>query len=299
METASSTDDIEPSKRRVGRPPKYDWTDKKDICWKLYVDEHKSASEIQKHFSQHFNIAISDLPCRKGFLRQFAAWGFPSHTRKLTDDEVIAVSSRMQELWNQNMNQKDIKSTIAAEGFQIKDYDFTKIWKKLGLRLRNESGYKPPDVEKTKKRTRSTSAVDATSVQAILQAELEQTMPPPSDAGPVAVDETPIAAPLNPEQEALRRQRLLEIQMESDQKLATNKRRRRIRGFGHLPPDAPGLQPRYNSETSLDECKAILHLGNEMYQTIRKDFQAICENLDIIKKTECADGVWDGAKSTL
>lgn len=61
MDHASSTD-VEPAKRRVGRPPKYDWTDKKDICWKLYVDEHKSASEIQKYFSQHFDIAISDLP---------------------------------------------------------------------------------------------------------------------------------------------------------------------------------------------------------------------------------------------
>ncbi|KAM3424905.1 hypothetical protein BST61_g6879 [Cercospora zeina] len=298
MENARSTDDIEPPKRRAGRPPKYDWTDKKDICWKLYVDEHKSASDIQKHFSQHFNIAIRDLPCRKGFLRQFAAWGFPSHTRKLTEDELAAVSGRMQDLWNQNMNQKDIKSTIAAEGFEIKDYDFTKIWKKLGLRLRNESGYKPPGVGKAKKRTRSTDAVDEASVQAILQAELEQTVPP-SDAEPIAVDGTSIAAPLNPGQEALRQQRLLEIQLESDQKLATNKRRRRIRGFGHLPPDAPGLQPRYNSETSLDECKAILHLGNEMYQTIRKDFQTICENLNIVKKTKCADGVWDEAKSIL
>ncbi|CAK1357715.1 unnamed protein product [Cercospora beticola] len=297
MDNASSTD-VEPAKRRVGRPPKYDWADKKDICWKLYVDEHKSASEIQKYFSQHFDIAISDLPCRKGFLRQFAAWAFPGHTRKLTDEEVAAASSRIQELWNQNMNQKDIKSTIAAEGFQIKDYDFTKIWKKLGLRLRNESGYKPPDVEKKKKRTRSTDAEDDALVHAGPQMQLEHSLAP-SDTASNAQDDSPIAAPLNPEQEALRQQRILEIQLESDQKLATNKRRRRIRGFGHLPPDAPGLSPRYNSETSLDECKAILHLGNEMYQTVRKDFQTICENLNIIKKTKCADGVWDEAKSTL
>lgn len=54
-------DSITPTKR-VGRPPKYDWSDKKDICYKLYVEESKSAAEIQKYFSQNFNLALSDLP---------------------------------------------------------------------------------------------------------------------------------------------------------------------------------------------------------------------------------------------
>ncbi|KAI5359682.1 putative Clr5 domain-containing protein [Septoria linicola] len=289
---------VDSTKKRVGRPPKYDWTDKKDICHQLYVVEHKSASEVQKYFSQHFNLPINDLPCRKGFLRQFAAWGFPNHIKKLSDEEVAAASGRIQELWNQNMNQKDIKGTIASEGYEIKDYDFGKIWRKLGLRLRNESGYKAPDPEK-KKRKRSDGAAQAAPVeQQDLQTQLEIAAAMPA----LEVDPEegqPLSAPLNPEQEALRQQRILEIQLESDQKLATNKRRRRIRGFGHLPPDAPGLAPRYNSETSLDECKAILHLGNEMYQTVRKDFQTVCENMNIIKKSKCAEGFWEEAKRTL
>lgn len=290
------------AKKRAGRPPKYDWTDKKDICHQLYVQEHRSAAEIQKYFSQTFHLALTDLPCRKGFLRQFAVWGFPSHNKKLTPEETAAVADRIHELWNRNLNQKDIKSAIAAEGYEVKDYDFSKIWKSLGLRLRNEAGYKPPDPEKNKKkRQRSTTTSETAGIDPALQAGIAAadaaTVTPDGDQ--VNEEASPILAPLTSDQEALRQQRLLQIQLESDQKLASNKRRRRIRGFGHLPPDAPGLPPRYNSETSLDECKAILHLGNEMYQSVRAEFQRICENRSILKKRKCAEGVWDEAKRSL
>lgn len=83
------------------------------------------------------------------------------------------------------------------------------------------------------------------------------------------------------------------MQFESDQALANRKRRRRIRGYGHLPPDDPGMAPRYNSETTLDECKAFLHLSNEMYSTVRDDYEAICRDMGIErKKTVMENGVW-------
>lgn len=104
---------------------------------------------------------------------------------------------------------------------------------------------------------------------------------------------------LNPEQEMMRMQRLNDLQRESDERLRSGKRRRRIRGYSHFPPDAPDVEPRYSSETTLDECKAFLNLTNDHYTTIRKDFQTICEEMGIIKKTECADGVWEESKRRL
>lgn len=104
---------------------------------------------------------------------------------------------------------------------------------------------------------------------------------------------------LDPEQEMMRIQRLNELQRESDERLQSGKRRRRIRGYGHFPPDAPDVEPRYSSETTLDECKAFLHLTNEHYITVRKDYQTICEEMGIIKKTECAEGVWEESKRRL
>lgn len=292
---ANSMEDTTP-RRRTGRPAKYKWDDKRDLCYKLYVEERKSAAEIAKYFAEQQDADASELPCRKGFLRQFAAWGFPSHTRKLTPEDEAVVLARIYELWNQNVNQKDIKRQLLDEGHELKDYDFTKIWKKSGLRLRNDQGYKLPDAGKNK-RKRDGRSFDEHAMDAGLQAELEAV-----DSNPSAQldhSEDASTAALDPEQAALRAQRLHQLQVESDQRLASRKRRRRIRGYGHLPPDAPGTAPRYNSETSLDECKAHLHLSNEMYQTVRKDFQTICEEMNIIKKTQCAEGAWDEAKNRL
>jgi hypothetical protein len=55
-------DDQEQPKKRVGRPPKYDWSDKRDICYKLYVEEHRSAADIARYFADHFNVPEKDLP---------------------------------------------------------------------------------------------------------------------------------------------------------------------------------------------------------------------------------------------
>jgi hypothetical protein len=231
----------------------------------------------------HFNTDAADLPCRKGFHRQFQAWGFPSRGKTWDGDQANAASARIRELWEQNVNQKDIKSMMDEEGWELSTYDFTKLWRKNNLRLRNEHGYKAPSTDGKKRKQPSVSKEDALADQST-----ETTSQP-----------EPISAPMNPDEAAARAQRLFEIQIESDQRLEARKRRRRIRGYGHLPPDAAGTAPRYASETSLDECKAYLNLDNETYVQIRREFTAICEEQGILKKTECAEGVWEESKRRL
>lgn len=76
--------------------------------------------------------------------------------------------------------------------------------------------------------------------------------------------------------------------------------RRRIRGYGHLPPDDPTLAPRYDSETTLDECKAFLQLDNGLYTTMRSEFEEVCVDMGIErKKTVMANGMWQAAKDRL
>jgi hypothetical protein len=280
----------------MGRPPKYDWSDKRDICHKLYIDEQKSITQISQYFQDHFNVTAADLPCRRGFLRQFHAWGFRPQKKKLSPEEQTAVLARMKELWQNNVSQKDIKHTLGEEGWELRDYDFGKLWRQNGLTLRSDSGYKPLTTgeKKTSKRKRESEGFMA-ELETAAGAEDSEPVTAPADI----IESDVLAQPLAPEEAAARLQRLYELQMESDQKLQSGKRRRRIRGWAHLPPDAPGSEPRYASETSLDECKAFLNLSNEMYQTVRKDFQTICEELGIIKKTLCADGVWEASKQRL
>lgn len=269
------------AKKRVGRPPKYDWEDKRDICYKLWVEEKKSAAAIAAYFAERFNVHPSELPCRKGFHRQFQLWGFPSHKRKLSPEDEATIVERIKELWERNVIQRDIKQTLADEGWELKHHEFAKLWSDNNLRLRNDKGYKVPDPEKpkqTRKKRKPSAAADTV--------EESSTLDLAADGGAENVAE---GVPLGPEEAAQRAHRLFELQLESDQKLQSRKRRRRIRGYGHFPPDAAGTAPRYASETSLDESKAFLHLSNEMYQTVRKDFEAICRERGIVKKTECPD----------
>ena len=115
----------------------------------------------------------------------------------------------------------------------------------------------------------------------------------PYQAVPAQHVAAPMAAPMAAQK---RTQDLLE---QSEELLQTKKRRRRLRGLGPLPADAPGMPPRYKSETSLNECKAYLQLDNERYQTLRQQFTDICNEMGITKKTKCEPGQWEAGKDRL
>lgn len=93
--------------------------------------------------------------------------------------------------------------------------------------------------------------------------------------------------------ETLRRQiRQEQMIAESDEKWRNKKRRRRTRGWAGLPADAPGEPPRFPSETTIDESKAYLSLDNNLYKQLREQFQVICEDNGVIKKTVAGPEVW-------
>lgn len=205
---------------------------------------------------------------------------------KLSDEEEARLVARTKELFNQNVLATQIQKTLNEEGWDLDDYHFRVFRKKHGMLLRNENGFKP-----VKKRKRS-SATDAGE-------EDEGSLADEDVANDVVEEQVPAASELPPEEAARRAQRLAELQVQSDHLLQTKKRRRRIRGYGHLGPDAPGLQPRYGSETSLDECKAYLHLSNDLYVQLRSQYEAICREAGIIKMSSCADGQWQASKDRL
>lgn len=150
----------------------------------------------------------------------------------------------MHELWEKNTCQKDIKSTLANEGWDLKHHEFHKIWKANGLRLRNDRGYKVPTSEKPKKRKRRNAAGEDALPDLHAQLEAAAAAEPEPEPEQDQEDDIPLDLPLEPEELAQRQQRLFELQLESDQRMLTKKRRRRIRGYAHLPADAPGLAPR-------------------------------------------------------
>ncbi|KAK5240478.1 hypothetical protein LTR16_010590, partial [Cryomyces antarcticus] len=113
----------------------------------------------------------------------------------------------------------------------------------------------------------------------------------------------PVVAPqglseLEPELQRKRKQRLEKLQVESDEKWHTRKRRRRTRGWAGLPADPPG-PPRFPSETTIDESKAYLSLDNTLYRQIRDQFTEICHEAGVIKKTKAGPEKWQAVKDKL
>jgi hypothetical protein len=273
----------------MGRPQKYDWEDKREICWKLYNEDRLSGNQIVQHFVEHFKLPESDLPTSNQFYRQFKLWGFPPRRPFLTPEQEAKLVGRIRELYNQNLQVQDIQDKVNEEGWELDNYHFRALRKKYGLMKRNLAGYQPYETGKKRKQPGDGDTGDAEADVAVGEGSPAhnggtQRPPPPS---------------LPPEETARRVQRLADLQVESDQLMANRKRRRRIRGYGHMGPDAPGLAPRFNSETSLDECKVFLLLSNEVYTQIRDQFEAICSEQGIKKMTECAEGQWQAAKDKL
>ena len=274
----------------MGRPPKYDWDDKRDICYKLYVEDKLSGTQIVKYFAKHFHIAESELPASDQFHQRFRKWGFPRRREPRDQEEEARLVARTRDLFNQNMLSAEIQKTLNDEGWDMDDYHFRVMRKKHGMLLRNSNGFQP-GTESLKKRRRDSGDGDGEDAEGSAEEE--------AAADEVATEQAQSTPALPPEEAARRAQRLAELQVQSDQLLQTKKRRRRIRGYGHLPPDAPGMQPRYGSETSLDECKAFLRLSNENYVQIRAQYHAICRDMGIVKMTLCAEGQWQASKDRL
>lgn len=156
--------------------------------------------------------------------------------------------------------------------------------------MRGKLGFKPqPPKEKKRKASADDVQIEeAFTVQAA-----------PDNAHELGNDITTASKavpPMAPEEAARRAQREADLHAESERLMQTRKRRRRLRDRGPVAADAPGMAPRYMSELSLDECKVLLHLSNEMYTQIRAEFEAICREQGVMKMSHCADGVWQSMK---
>ena len=49
---------------RTNMPPhkKYDWSDKRDLCYQLYVEEERTLPELKEYFSQALGVAADSIP---------------------------------------------------------------------------------------------------------------------------------------------------------------------------------------------------------------------------------------------
>ncbi|EXJ61936.1 hypothetical protein A1O7_02367 [Cladophialophora yegresii CBS 114405] len=254
----------------------YNWEPHKDVCYKLYIEERKSLEDIMQHMRDTVNFA----PSKRAFQTQFKRWGFPSK-RKPTfrDDDLL---ERVKELWEANYSQRNMLQTLQAEGHDIKERELMRLRAKNRWLMRIPNGAKQAPGDDT----------DAAFEAQLLQAAKDEETAA-QDTEPQALDDPP------PEFVERQRERLQELQTISDQRWAERKRRRRTKGYAGLPADPVGLPPRFPSETTLEESRHILGLEVREYRAIRDQFQAMCEEEQILQKTVAGAEKWQAIKDRL
>ncbi|TKA41626.1 hypothetical protein B0A54_06514 [Friedmanniomyces endolithicus] len=275
-----------------GRTPKndYDWDDKKDVCYQLFVVEKKSINEIITHFANHFGVAETELPSARLFRRQFTdKWHFPPRKEKRKPEDEAAIVERMRQLWEQNMLVAKMQETLDDEGWGVGLSEFQKLRRINGFTRRvNDGAHVGASARKRKRGEAEVMEEPGDQAWTVMGSSAGATISAYSKPG------------MSQGEATRRANRLAQIQFDSDNALLTRRRRRRIRNYGHLPPDAPNMAPRYNTETTLDECKAFLHLNNDMYTAIRQDYEVICRDMGIErKKTFLSNGMWQASKDRL
>ncbi|KAF2017671.1 hypothetical protein BU24DRAFT_449296 [Aaosphaeria arxii CBS 175.79] len=287
----------------------YNWDGKEADCFRLYVEEKKSMDEVIEFWEQR-----NFTPSKRAFQTQFKRWNFPSKQNLALKNS--ALIDRVKDLWEANTTQKEMLSTMQNEGFTINDRELTRLRLKYGWMLRDNTSR----ILKSKQKGASADQNHANA--GIGSAENgDDARHSDADSTPKAGQEDPVhgqdsnevptegalqstiaesePAPLDPE-EALRRQaRRQQLQIESAEKWSNRKRRRRTRGWANLPADAPGEPPRFPSETTIDESKAYLGLTNDLYRQIRDQFQALCMEEGIYKKTVAGPEKWGRVKDRL
>ncbi|KAF2649365.1 hypothetical protein K491DRAFT_683901 [Lophiostoma macrostomum CBS 122681] len=242
----------------------YNWDGKEAECYRLYVDEKKSLDEVIDYWEQR-----GFTPSKRAFQTQFKRWDFPSKQNPAYKNP--ALIARVKELWESNQMQKDMLESLLREGFQINDRELLRLRLKFKWLLRE---------------SRATGPRPENSVEDAIDDE-EPAQPEPD------------VEPLDEEEELRRRIRQEQLQIESAEKWRTRKRRRRTRGWAGLPADDPNEPPRFPSETTLDESKAYLNLDNGLYKQVRDQFQEICEEEGVLKKTIAGPEKWTAIKHRL
>ncbi|EFR02860.1 hypothetical protein MGYG_05861 [Nannizzia gypsea CBS 118893] len=296
----------------------YDWEGKRDVCYRMYIEEKKPLEDIIEYMRAFHQFS----PSKRAFQTQFKRWGFPSKQNPAYKRaELVA---RIKQLWENNTSQRDMIRILNAEGYEVKEREVMRVRAKYRWLLRVPNGMRPAVTAATSSVTGSALSAPGNEVQQQPERgliEIQRDTPKGVAAAPgsegiqgradreaddganggtsAGANATSPTASIVPENtNARRKERLEKLKAESEERWATKRRRRRTREWAGLPPDPPG-PPRFPSETTIDQSKKYLGLDNDSYRGVREAFQRICEEAGLIKKTLAGPEKWQMAKDRL
>ncbi|KAK4129650.1 hypothetical protein N657DRAFT_610208 [Parathielavia appendiculata] len=273
----------------------YRWEQHRQTCYRLYVEENKSIDEVVHYMREHHNFT----PSRRAFQGAFSRWGFPNKLNPAYKNEQLV--ARVKELWERNFSQKDMISTLVSEGYDVGEREVTRIRFKHGWMLRANN----PSIARTGSAEDCDDAGHAEHGGPNHESENPGVHEDQSNywnygVGPLETPDVQVQEEtLEAMREARREYRKRQLEAENEERWMTKKRRRHTRAYGILPPDPPGVPPRFPSETTLTESKQILQLDPEAYKALREKFYSICVNAGVYKKTLVGPERWEALKEQL
>lgn len=233
---------------------------------------------------QYMRDTYNFTPSKRAYQTQFKRWNFPSKQNPAHRNADLVV--RVKQLWEQNYNQRDMLNILNQEGYGIKERELMRLRAKNRWLLRIPNGMKQVQYQETELPPFTEHSTEGTELTGEIAAQIAQ-------SATAASEEPSLVEVLRK-----RKERHDQLQTESDERWATKKRRRRTKSYAGLAADPPG-PPRFPSETTLEESKEFLSLDAEKYRKMREQFQSICVEEGVIKKTLAGQEKWQSVKDRL
>lgn len=234
-----------------------------------------------------------DDSSKRAFQTQIKKWNFPSKHHPATKNEALV--QRVLELWRKNTSQKEMLLILQSEGFDIKDRELTRVRHNNQWRLRIANNAKPQAAKNNDEIAIAPELEQAGGTYTANSPGEEQSVLVTTENG---ARKRSASIELAPEVQAKRQARLAKLEAESAQRYQQRTRRRRTKEWAGLPADPPG-PPRFPSETTIEESKVLLRLDDDTYRRLRDQFQRICEDHNVVKKTQAGPEQWQAIKDQL
>ncbi|ROT39546.1 hypothetical protein SODALDRAFT_331661 [Sodiomyces alkalinus F11] len=254
-------------------------------------------------------------PQKRALWILFRKWGFPTRKESATpiDDVVLA---RIRELWMRNVGQAELHRILNEEdGYNITKRALVQARKKHKMLFRSPEGDRAAEDEVIEISSGEDEDEDEASGSDSEASDVHTSnhhQPPTAQnqhqhqqhqhAHASAPAPAPLLPPLIPLSliGAPPPEVFPTDQVDSPPPVGKghNKPRRLTRKHGVRPRDV-AAPPRFPSELTLDEAKAILGLDNQAYKAMRVIFTQLCEEAHVIKKTLAGPERWEALKDDL
>lgn len=188
--------------------------------------------------------------------------------------------ARVRELWERNLSQTEMLRILREDGFDIKKRELVRVRTMNGwlLKVPNGERMRENDAE-SRPETGPHDGFEVRTDDAGMTGGV-------GDATPDTLTDHGVLGAMPGEDST------------SWDGEKNRRKRRRLKACESTSADAP-VAPRFPSETTLDDAKAILGLSNDVYRQVRTTFLRLCEESGISKKSIAGPDRWEAAKGRL